>query len=49
MKRSTGLRFHLHSHTFPVNRQVIWLDFPDVITDADMEQLLLVVDSLLTE
>ena len=48
-KAQDDLWHPLHSHTFPVNRQVIWLDYPDVITDADMEQLMLMVDGLLTE
>jgi hypothetical protein len=39
----------LHSHTFPVKRQIIWLDFPDVIMETDMEQLLQLVDGPLTE
>jgi hypothetical protein len=37
----------LHSHTFPVNRQIIWLDFPDVVTDADVIRLMQLVDTTL--
>jgi hypothetical protein len=39
----------LHSHTFPVKRQIIWLDFPDVVTDVDMEKLIQLAESSLTE
>jgi hypothetical protein len=48
-KETDELWHPLHSHTFPVKRQIIWLDFPDVVTDADMEKLIQLAESSLTE